>query len=288
MKFKFTILTLALASFAAHSQVTNSEEDNTSTGLQNTEAPVVKDTATDEDHEDDENTTSWDYSFFEKAERDTLVKYDKKIYPFLRFGLGNVSTDQQFSHSDFGYGRSAFFEWGVLARAPFKKEKNTLGILYGLSFSYQQLTPTGNQVLGHQNGQTMLENYPQDLRRKYSYFRNTYINIPFALDFDFSTKTYNSSNRKFEIQDGLNFGFGGYLGYNINSKQFISYKDEHGYKQTIKQHGNWNVNDFNYGLMAYVGFTNTKIIAKYDLQPVFKNNATDQRFWSLGLQLDLK
>ena len=285
MKFKITVFALLFTGVVSHAQVQDSiapiQEEYPV--MQSDQTPLAEEPDAEESTE-----KNWDYSYFERAEMDTVVKYRNEVFPFVRIGFGNVSADNQFSHSDFGYMRSGFFEWGITVRKPFNENKNLLGLRYGISFSYQHLTPTGNNVFVTNGDQTVLEEYPVDLRRNHSYFKNSYINIPIALDFDFSTKKYNHANRRFDVEEGINFGVGGYIGYNINSKQFISYKDENGYKETIKQHGKWNVNDFNYGLMAYVGFRSAKLVAKYDLQPVFKNNTTDQRYWSLGIQLDLR
>ena len=238
---------------------------------------------------DGEPTDYYDFSFFEPTELDTVVKYRTQTFPFIAGGFGNVSDDGAFANSDFGYLRSGFFEWGLAFRRPFNEDKNLLGLRYGVSFSYNSITPTQNNILhDNGNGETFLvDSGIADMKRGRTYFRNSYVNIPIALDFDFSTKTYNHANRKFDTNPGINFGLGGYVGYNINSKQFIRYEED-GYKYTIKEHGKWNVNDFNYGVMAYIGYTNLKLYAKYDLQPVFKNNPTDQKYWSLGLMIDLR
>lgn len=289
MKSKITILALLVGSFAAHAQI-----QKPTTNTQDVEVQVVKDTLVvvpaivEVEENEDEVTENWDAILYQKTERDTVVSYRKKVYPFLRYGFGNLSSDHQFAHSDLSYTKSMFFEWGFLSRIPFDKKNNTIGLLYGLSFSYEYLTPTQNNHFVLEGKETVLEPYTTDLKRKESYFKNSYINIPLALDFDFSKKTYNSEKKRFDVKNGVNFGLGGYLGYNINSKQFLSYKDDKGYRTRVMTKGSWNVNDFNYGLMAYVGYSNLKLIGKYDMQPTFKNNATDQRFWSLGLQVDFK
>ena len=65
------------------------------------------------------------------------------------------------------------------------------------------------------------------------------------------------NNRIFKIEKGFRFGIGGFVGYNTNSKQFLSY-EENGYRINERQKGNWNVNDWNYGLSTYVGYKQTK------------------------------
>lgn len=284
MKLKIT-LALFLGTFATTFAQVEEEVVETVEVVEEEAVEVVEAAAV----ETVEDLRDFDYSIFEPTAQDTVVKYRRKIFPFIAGGYGNVSNDGAFANSQFGYLRSTFFEWGLAVRRPFNEDKNLLGLRYGISFSYNSLTPTQNNILvDNGNGETVLvdANLP-DLKRNRTYFRNSYVNIPIALDFDFSTKSYNHANRKFVTNPGLNFGFGGYVGYNINSKQFIRYEED-GYKMTVKQHGKWNVNDFNYGLMAYFGYSSVKLYAKYDMQPVFKDNATDQKYWSLGLLLDFK
>lgn len=227
------------------------------------------------------------FDFAMGVQMDTIVKYSTTKSPYLAFGVGNVATNGAFANSEFGYLRSNYFEWGVAARTPFSKTNNKWGIRYGLGFKYNGLATTQNQEFVVAGNETVTEPSAHDLRNNYAYFRNTYINIPISLDFTTTSKTYNQANRRFTTKEGINFGIGGYVGYNINSKQFIRYENANGYKISEKQKGNWNVNDFNYGLTAYAGKDHIKLVVKYDLSPVFSNNAVDQNYWSIGLQLGL-
>ena len=89
----------------------------------------------------------------------------------------------------------------------------------------------------------------------------------------------------FKSHRGARFGIGGFVGVNTNSKQFISYKID-GYKFSEKQKGDFNVNDFTYGLSTYIGYRQTSLYLKYDLNPMFENNAVDQNNISLGIRFD--
>ena len=293
MKLKITLALLLGTLTVSYAQV---EEKTEETTVMRVDEPVPTNQETSEEIEvvpvaeiPDDYEYEYDFSFFEPTELDTVVKYRTQTFPFIAGGLGNVSNDGAFAHSDFGYLRSGFVEWGLAFRRAFNEDNNLLGLRYGISFSYNSITPTQNNILvDNGDGETVLVDSGLDnLKRGQTYFRNSYINIPISLDFDFSTKTYNRANLRFKKHPGFNFGIGGYIGYNINSKQFIRYKKD-GYKYNIKERGKWNVNDFNYGVMAYAGYSFIKLYAKYDLQPVFKNNATDQKYWSLGLMLELR
>ena len=70
-------------------------------------------------------------------------------------------------------------------------------------------------------------------------------------------------------------------------KQIVRYEDENGNKVKTKTKGDYNVNDFVYGVSAYIGYGEISLYAKYDLQPVFANNDIDQNNLSLGIRFDL-
>lgn len=227
------------------------------------------------------------FDFAMGAELDTVVKYRKTAMPYLAMGVGNVAIDGAFANSEFGYLRSNYVEFGVAVRVPFSKTNNKWGVRYGLGFKYNGLATTQNNEFTLNGNQTVTAPSSKELRNNYTYLRNTYITVPISLDFTTSTKTYNQANRKFITKTGVNLGIGGYVGYNINSKQHVRYNNTDGYKIYEQQKGNWNVTDFQYGVTAYAGTDQIKLVFKYDLNPVFKSNSVDQNYWSLGLQLGL-
>lgn len=242
--------------------------------------------AAEENYDYDWGKETSPFDFAMGVQMDTVVKYGTKTTPYVAFGVGNVAIDGAFANSEFGYMRSNYFEWGIAARTPFSKTNNKWGIRYGVGFKYNGLATTQNQEFAVAGNQTVTVPSTKELGKNYAYLRNTYINIPISLDFTTTSKTYNEANRRFTTKEGINFGIGGYVGYNINSKQHLRY-EVGDYKSYEQQKGDWNVNDFNYGLTAYAGKDHFKLVLKYDLSPVFSNNVVDQNYWSIGLQLGL-
>lgn len=240
----------------------------------------------DENYDYDWGKETSPFDFAMGVQMDTIVKYGTKVTPYLAFGVGNVATDGAFANSEFGYMRSNYFEWGVAARTPFSKTNNKWGIRYGLGFKYNGLATTQNQEFALAGNQTVTVTSPVSLRKNYAYLRNTYVTIPISLDFTTTSKVYNEANRRFTTKKGYNFGIGGYVGYNINSKQHLRAEVGDNKIYTQQKH-DWNVNDFQYGLTAYAGKDHFKVVLKYDLSPVFSNNVVDQNYWSIGLQLGL-
>ena len=71
----------------------------------------------------------------------------------------------------------------------------------------------------------------------------------------------------------------------IKTKQILKYEIDDT-KVKDKQKGDFNMSNYIYGLSAYIGYRQTSIYVKYDLNPVFKNNAVDQNNISLGVRFD--
>lgn len=201
-------------------------------------------------------------------------------------GANNLVTNGAVANSDFKYNASTFMEWGITWNTRIFKNNNKFHFKYGLTGVYNRLVASDNRYFVNNNGQTILATYPTHLRIKDTYFKNVFVTIPLFLEFDFSKKRVDKDgNNIFKIEQGFRFGVGGFVGYNTNSKQFLSYK-VNGYRINERQKGNWNIPDWNYGLSTYVGYKQYSLYLKYDLNPMFKNNAVKQNNISLGVRFD--
>ncbi|MCG2610721.1 hypothetical protein LZZ90_04290 [Flavobacterium sp. SM15] len=201
-------------------------------------------------------------------------------------GFNNLVTNGAVANSNFYYLRSAFWEWGITKRTRLGEFGSKAHLKYGFSFMYNFVSPTENRYFVDKGNETVLETYPMELRKKDTYFKNVYLTLPVHLEFDFSKKTTKDGQTYYKSHSGFRFGVGGFVGYNTNSKQFLSYKVDD-YRINEKQKGDWNVNDWNYGLSSYVGWKETSLYVKYDLSPVFENNTVKQHNVSLGIRLDV-
>ena len=114
-----------------------------------------------------------------------------------------------------------------------------------------------------------------------------YLTAPVHLEFDFTkVKTNTEGKRLFRSHESVRFGIGGYLGIRVKSKQILEY-NENGHDVTVKEKGGFNTNDFIYGVSTYLGYGATSLYLKYDLNPLFKDNAVKQNNISLGVRFDL-
>jgi hypothetical protein len=200
------------------------------------------------------------------------------------FGANNLVTNQQVANSDFKYWKSHFYEWGFTYNTRILKEDNLLHFKYGMSLMYNNIRPTDDRYFVKNGAQTDLVTSTVHLDE--SRFRNVYIMVPLHLEFDFSKKEIRDDTNYFRTHKSARFGIGGYAGFRVKSKQILCFDDSSGNDVEQKTKGNYNVNDFNYGLSTYVGYKATSIYLKYDLQPLFENNSVDQNNISLGLRFD--
>lgn len=200
-------------------------------------------------------------------------------------GYNNLVTDGAVANSQFGYARSTFYEWGLTMNTRLSKNSNLLHFKYGVGFMYNMLHATDNRVFADVDNQTIFVDAGVDTKARKTYFKNVYFVVPMHLEFDFSKTKTVDDKKVFKSHKGARFGIGGFVGVNTNSKQFIAY-EINDYKFSEKQKGDFNVNDFTYGLSAYIGHKSTSLYLKYDLNPMFKNNPIDQNNISLGLRFD--
>ncbi|WP_395053353.1 hypothetical protein [Flavobacterium sp.] len=199
-------------------------------------------------------------------------------------GFNNLATDGKAENSDFRYLGSHFYEWGTTLNTRILNNSNLLHLKYGMSLMYNNLRPTEDRIFVKSGNQTLLQTSSIDLQD--SRFRNVYLVAPLHLEFDFSkTKIKEDGTKLFKSHQSLRLGFGGYAGLRIKSKQFQKFEDD-GQDYKVKQKGDFNVNNFIYGISGYIGYKEMSLYAKYDLNPMFENNVVKQNNISLGVRFD--
>lgn len=231
----------------------------------------------------------WDNS--KKKVSDTIKqpRNENRTTTQLVFALGanNVIAEGDLgtlNDSDFKFAGSHFYEWGITFNTRLAKNNNLLHAKYGLSLMYNNLRATDNRSFVVNGDQTELVENPIHLKE--SRFRNVYLVLPLHLEFDFTDKKIIDDKTYFRSHESFRFGIGGYAGVNVKSKQILRYEDD-GRDVKERTKGDFNANNFIYGLSAYVGYGQISLYAKYDLSPIFKDNAIEQNNVSVGLRFDL-
>lgn len=107
-----------------------------------------------------------------------------------------------------------------------------------------------------------------------------YLHVPLLLNFESTTRHYNS----FRVSAG------GYGGLRIGSNQKIKFKqrDDNGVdgKKLYKEKDNFNLNNFVYGLKGELGYGPVNLYAKYQLNDIFKDSVTDElQTMSVGIMI---
>ncbi|WP_395062666.1 hypothetical protein [Flavobacterium sp.] len=226
------------------------------------------------------------FGSFSVYRTDTIKKSEKRTTSQFVFaaGVNNLVTDGKVAGSDFRYWGSHFYEWGNTYNTRLLKNNNLLHLKYGYSVMYNNLRPTDNRVFVKSGDQTNLQVNGIDLDD--SRFRNVYLVAPLHLEFDFSKNKSKDGKAFFQSHQSVRLGLGGYAGLRIKSKQFQKFEDVDGNDITVKEKGDFNVNNFVYGVSAYLGYKETSLYVKYDLNPMFENNAVKQNNISLGVRFD--
>ncbi|MDX6188908.1 hypothetical protein SGQ83_06080 [Flavobacterium sp. Fl-318] len=221
----------------------------------------------------------------DKCNKDSIRGEKRTTSQFVfATGLNNMMIDGKLQDSNYSFIGSHFYEWGFTYNTRLMKNDNLLHAKYGLSLMYNNIRPTKNRSFVVDGDQTNLEINAVNLSE--SRFRNVYIVLPVHLEFDFTKPQVKDGKTYFRTHKSFRFGVGGYAGINVKSKQILKFEEEDlKYKTTIK--GDYNVNNFIYGLSSYIGYRDISLYLKYDLNPLFKDNLVKENNISLGLRFDL-
>ena len=226
-----------------------------------------------------------DYWTYKKSNKDSIRGEKRTTSQFVfALGLNNMMADGDLQDSNYKFTGSHFYEWGLTYNTRLLKNNNLLHAKYGISLMYNNIRPTDNRSFVVNGDQTDL--VANAINLKESRFRSVYLVAPVHLEFDFSKDGQSGDKKYFRTHKGFRLGFGGYAGINLKSKQILKFEDND-YKATQKTKGDFNTNNFIYGLSTYIGYKETSLYLKYDLNPLFQDNLIKENNISLGLRFDL-
>ncbi|NRD19392.1 hypothetical protein HNV08_04980 [Winogradskyella eckloniae] len=214
-------------------------------------------------------------------------KYDLRTTNKMLFAIGFNNTiidGENLDDSPYKIGGSGFVELGWLWQTRLFKDSNFMRVNYGFSFQWNKLNMKDNQYFVQTDDVTSLQEFPVDLDK--AQFRVTNLVVPMHLEFGPSKKREFKDKIRYTTENQFKFGIGGYGGLRLGTLQKLKYK-ENGDRVKDKIRKNYNTSNFVYGLSAYVGFDDVSLYVKYDLNPLFKDQAVDQNNISVGLRFDL-
>ncbi|WP_445731945.1 hypothetical protein [Mariniflexile sp.] len=214
-------------------------------------------------------------------------KYDLRTSSdfVLAFGLNNAIIEgEKLDDSPYKFGGSRFFEIGWAWKTRVFKESNFMRFKYGYSFQMNGLKPTDNQYFVQQGDQTVLEEFPENLKKA----KLSVTNLVFPVHFEFgpSKKIEKDTYFRYSTDNQFKIGLGGYGGFNIDTRQKLKYELD-GERVKEKQKHEFNTTNLVYGLSGYIAFDEVALYVKYDLSPIFKDQAIKQNNISIGLRFDM-
>ena len=227
------------------------------------------------------------FFFFGKRQNDKPRRYDRRTTSdlVLAFGLNNALIDgQSLDDSPYKVGGSRFFEIGWAWKTRVFNNSNWLRFKYGYSFMINGLKPKGNMVFVQDGDETYLEEFEYDLSKS----KLTITNLVFPVHFEIgpSRRIDRENYFRYSTRNKFKLGIGGYAGFNIGTRQKLKYTaDGEKVKDKIKR--DYNTTSLVYGLSGYLAFDDTAIYIKYDMSPIFKDQAIDQNNISIGLRFDM-
>ncbi|GGK54832.1 MULTISPECIES: hypothetical protein [Flavobacteriaceae] len=222
-------------------------------------------------------------------ENNQIKRYDRRTYNeiVVAIGLNNaIIKGEAFDDSPYKYLGSRFFELGWAWKTRVFKNTNFMRFKYGFSLQFNGLKPTDNRFFVQNGDVTSLEVFEGNLNK--SKLNITNLVMPIHFEFGPSKKTVNNDTYfRYSTYNQFKFGIGGYAGFNIGTRQKLKYTiDGDKGKDKIKQ--GYNASDLVYGLSSYVAFGSAAVYVKYDLSPIFKDQAIKQNNISLGIRFDME
>lgn len=235
----------------------------------------------------EEGTEEWSW---EDEEDDDDNWFNKSHYSrtsthlVVAVGFNNaLSEGQSINESDFKVGGSRFFELGIAWRTRVFERSNFMRLRYGFSFQFNGLKPTDNRYFVEDGDVTVLQEYPLELEK--SKFRMDNLVFPVHFEFGPSKKVESPRSVWFSTHNKFKIGLGGYAGVNLGERQKLKFEED-GEEVKQKLKGDYNTNEFIYGLSGYLGWGGTSLYAKYDLNPIFKDPNPALHNFSVGLRFD--
>lgn len=223
-------------------------------------------------NDDDESK----YTFWRRTRHQIPIDFGLNNY-FQDGNFGETPTGQPYELRSWG---SRYFAFGTMFKTQIGGRKSPLLIQYGLEASWNNFMFSGdNYALETSNGVEFPE-YETSLDK--SKLTAAYVNIPLMIHLDFAEND----------KRGLKLAFGGYAGYRVGGYTKIVYH-ENGDRQKDKEHSNFRLNDWRYGVRAEIGIGEDKfdsglrLFFNYDLNTLFVENSNLPKLnaFSFGVRL---
>ena len=235
---------------------------------------------------EDENTND-EFIYFGNRDEDKPRRYDRRTSNDLVFAIGfnnALIEGEKLDDSPYKLAGSGFVELGWAWKTRLLQNSNALRLKYGFSFTWNKLDIKNNKYFVNNDGEITLEEFPTELKK--AKFRTTNLVFPVHFEFGPSKKIERDTYFRYSSKNQFKVGLGGYGGFNLSTLQKLKYKID-GRDVKDKEKGGFNTSNLIYGLSGYIAFDDVALYVKYDLSPIFKDQAIDHNNISLGLRFDM-
>lgn len=214
-------------------------------------------------------------------------KFDRRTTSDLVFAIGfnnAIIEGEKLDDSPYKIGGSGFVELGWAWKTRLLNNSNAIRLKYGFSVQWNKLNIKDNLYFVNTDGNITLEEFPVDVC--VSKFRMTNLVFPVHFEFGPSRKIERKNYIRYSTKRQIKIGIGGYGGFNLGTLMKVKYS-ENGHKIKDKSRKGYNTADLIYGVSGYLALNTVGVYVKYDLSPIFKNQAVKQNNISLGLRFDM-
>ncbi|MEJ8756557.1 outer membrane beta-barrel protein [Pontibacter sp. H259] len=154
-------------------------------------------------------------------------------------------------------------------------KKSPLYIVSGLEFAFNNYMFDKNYIIQDIDDNTVFTKIEERQYEK-SKLATSSVNVPIMPMLKFKRE-----NGK----EGFHIGAGGFAGYRLGSHSKLKF-EENDNTTKDKDHGSFNLSDFQYGLTGVIGYNDLSLFVKYNMNDLFKENRGPQvSVISFGLRL---
>ena len=171
---------------------------------------------------------------------------------------------------------SRYANLGISYQQRLGGKRSPLHLVGGPEFAFNNYMLEGNYKWVNQNGRTDVVLETNGRQYQKTKLATSTFTIPLMLQLNLRDEHYRRT---------LTLGAGGFVGYRLASWTKLKYYEE-GTTYKDKDHGSFNLTDWQYGLQGVVGFKSLTFFAKYNLNKLFRDDLGPQaQTLSFGLRI---
>ena len=204
-----------------------------------------------------------------QARRDSLyeanqARHRSSLNVVVDLGL-NALTNRGSGAPDLRTLGSRYVSLGLDAVVRLGSPRSPAYVVFGPEFSFNNYMLEGNNKWVDQNGFTSVVLETNGRQYQKTKLATSTFTVPLMVQFNFREKDARTGRSR----DGFTIGAGGFGGYRLGSWTKLKYFEE-GTTYKDKNHGSYNLNDWQYGLQGVIGYRGLTFFAKYNLNDLFR------------------